>query len=400
VPLPEPATGSSFRVQFTGMRAVTTNDWSSNREVDQPAALAEIGLPGPTVAARSERFDSGCRDDLVSIDGEPVAVRVSGTMDAALARQPLTIATCGASAGPVELDGGDHDVRAVRGDVGGIDLDQLVLRSAAGGAASSATGPLVAEAVAADADAGGAVAAAPRVTVVHEGQDNVEVEVSSARAGEPFWLVLGQSFNDGWTASIDGERITDPELVDGFANGWQVVPDAESFVVDLRFAPQRRVDFAVAVSAVAAAACLALTIRRPRSAIIAPSALAEPYSKVLAFRYEGALPTMRTAVLTGVGVGLLAFVVAGPAIGAVVGIASGLGARHEAFRRWLLLGSPLALGVAALYVLYIQVRHGPGPGFEWPIEMDRVHPFGWLAILLVVADVIVDRVWQARRTDT
>jgi hypothetical protein len=29
-----------------------------------------------------------------------------------------------------------------------------------------------------------------------------------------------------------------------------------------------------------------------------------------------------------------------------------------------------------------------------------VHPFGWLAILLLVADVIVDRVWQARRTDT
>ena len=69
VPLPEPATGSSFRVQFTGMRAVTTNDWSSNREVDQPAALAEIGLPGPTVAARPDRFDSGCRDDLLSIDG-------------------------------------------------------------------------------------------------------------------------------------------------------------------------------------------------------------------------------------------------------------------------------------------------------------------------------------------
>jgi arabinofuranan 3-O-arabinosyltransferase len=238
------------------------------------------------------------------------------------------------------------------------------------------------------------------VTVVHEGQDQVEVEVSGATPGEPFWLVLGQSFNDGWTASIDGERIADPELVDGFANGWQVVPDAKSFVVDVRFTPQRRVDLAIAVSAVAAAVCLMLTIRRPRAAVIAPSSLAEPYSKVLAFRYEGALPTMRTAVLTGVGVGLLAFVVAGPAVGAVVGTAAGLGARHEAFRRWLLLGSPLALGVAALYVLYIQVRHGPAPGFEWPIEMDRVHPFGWLAILLVVADVIVDRVWQARRTDT
>jgi arabinofuranan 3-O-arabinosyltransferase len=402
VTLPEPATGSSFRVQFTGMRAVTTKDWTTNRDVDQPAALAEIGLPGPTVAARLDRFDSGCRDDLLSVDGEPVAVRVSGTMDAALARQPLTTATCGASAGPVELDGGDHDVRAVRGDLQGIDLDQLVLRSAAGGAASAATGPLVAEATAAgDEAAVDGAAAAPRVSVAQDGQDDhVEVEVSGATAGEPFWLVLGQSFNDGWTASIEGQRIADPQLVDGFANGWQIVPDAESFVVDLRFAPQRRVDIAVAVSAVAAAACLALTIRRPRSAIIAPSALAEPYSRVLAFRYEGALPTMRTAVLTGVGVGLLAYVVAGPAVGAVVGIASGLGARHETFRRWLLLGSPLALGVAALYVLYIQVRHGPEPGFEWPIEMDRVHPFGWLAILLVVADVIVDRVWQARRTDT
>jgi arabinofuranan 3-O-arabinosyltransferase len=398
VPLPEPATGSTFRVWFTGMRAVTTNDWSSNRAVDQPAALAEIGLPGPTVAARPATFDSGCRDDLLSVDGEIVAVRVTGRMDAALARQPLAIATCGDSAGPVELDGGDHDVRSIAGDLLGIDLDQLVLRSAAGGAPSSATEPLVAEASAARPD--DEVAATPRVTVVHDGRDQVEVEVSGATPGEPFWLVLGQSFNDGWSASIDGEGIGDPELVDGLANGWQVVPDTESFVVDMRFAPQRRVDLAIAVSALAAAVCLLLTIRRPRSAIIAPSALAEPYSKVLAFRYEGALPTMRTAVLTGLGVGLLGFVVAGPAVGLVVGGAAGLGSRHETFRRWLLLASPLALGVAALYVLYIQVRHAPGPGLEWPIEVDRVHPFGWLAILLVVADVIVDRVWQARRTDT
>jgi arabinofuranan 3-O-arabinosyltransferase len=398
VPLPEPATGSTFRLRFTGVRAVTTNDWSSNGPVDQPAALAEIGLAGPTVPARPATFDSGCRDDLLSVDGDPIAVRVTGRIDAALAHKPLAISTCGDSAGALELDGGDHDVRAARGDLLAIDLDRLVLRSAAGGTASPATGPLVAEASAARAD--GEADAVPRVTVADEGQDRVEVEVSGATPGKPFWLVLGQSFNDGWTAGIGGQGLGDPELVDGFANGWQVVPDDESFVVDLRFAPQRRVDLAIVVSVLAVAACLLLTIRRPRPAIIAPSAMAEPYSKVLAFRYDGALPTIRTAVLTGVGVGLLGFVVAGPAVGLVVGGAAGLGARHETFRRWLLLASPLALGVAALYVLYIQVRHGPAPGFEWPIEMDRVHPFGWLAILLVVADVIVDRVWQARRTDT
>ena len=164
VPLPEPATGSTFRVGLTGMRAVTTNDWATNRALDQPAALAEIGLPGPTVPARPDAFDSGCRDDVLSVDGEPVAVRVTGSTNAALTRQPLAIATCGNSAGPVELDGGDHDVRATSGDLLAIDLDQLVLRSAAGGAASPATGPLVAEASASRPD--DEVAASPRVSVV------------------------------------------------------------------------------------------------------------------------------------------------------------------------------------------------------------------------------------------
>ena len=93
----------------------------------------------------------------------------------------------------------------------------------------------------------------------------------------------------------------------------------------------------------------------------APSSLAEPYSSVLAFRYDGALPTRRTGLWTGVGVGLLGLVLAGPVVGLVIGLAAGLGARHEAFRRYLLLGSPVALAVCALYVLYIQARWSPPP---------------------------------------
>ncbi|MGH9112186.1 MAG: hypothetical protein ACRDZN_07815, partial [Acidimicrobiales bacterium] len=259
-------------------------------------------------------------------------------------------------------------------------------------------------AASAGGDAGGtgdgSAAAAPAVTMTDDGHDHVVVEVSGATPGEPFWLVLGQSYNEGWGASIDGEELGDPELVDGFANGWQVVPDAESFVVEMRFAPQQRVNLAMVVSVVAAAACLLLCIRRPRPAVLAPSALAEPYASVLAFRYDGALPSIRTAVVTGAGLGLVSYALAGPVVGLGIGLAAGIGARHETFRRWLLLASPVALGLAGLYVLYIQLRHSPMPSFEWPIEMDRVHPLGWAAVLLLVADVIVDRVWQARRTDT
>ena len=218
-------------------------------------------------------------------------------------------------------------------------------------------------------------------------------------AGEPFWLVLGQSNNPGWTADVGGESLGEPQLVDGFANGWLVTPDKASFTVDMHFAPQRRVDLALVVSVVAALACLLLLIRRPRAIVQPPSSLAEPYSSVLAYRYDGALPSRRIAIWTGVGVGLLSWLLAGPVVGLAIGVAAGIGARHETFRRYLLLASPVALGVCALYVLYVQTRWRPTPSFDWPIEMKRVHPIGWAAVLLLVADVIVDRVWQARRSD-
>ena len=38
------------------------------------------------------------------------------------------------------------------------------------------------------------------------------------------------------------------------------------------------------------------------------------------------------------------------------------------------------------------------PSFDWPIEMRRPHPIGWMAVLALVADAVVDRVWQSRRT--
>ena len=87
--------------------------------------------------------------------------------------------------------------------------------------------------------------ASPTVAITDDDHDRATVEVSGATPGEPFWLVLGQSHNPGWTATVAGEALGEPLLVDGFANGWLVTPDAESFAVEMRFAPQRRVDIAI-----------------------------------------------------------------------------------------------------------------------------------------------------------
>ncbi len=392
--LPQAVTGSTFRLRLTGVRPVTTNDWVSDNEIDQPAAIAEIGLPAEPVPALPETFDSGCRIDLVAFDGEPLPVRVTGATADLMAGRPLPLRVCGDA--PVSLTEGDHEIDTAEGRDAGLDVDRLVLRSSAGGGASALDGSTLTQ----QATAGTERRPEPAVEVVADDHDRARVEVTGATVGEPFWLVLGQSHNVGWTATADGEDLGEPVLVDGFANGWLVTPTSSSFEVDLRFAPQQRVDIAIIVSAAAALVCLALLIRRPRTVVDAPSSLAEPYSSVLAYRYDGALPTRRLAIWTGLGVGLLGLVLAGPGVGLVLGVVSGIGARHEAFRRYLLLASPLALALCAAYVIYIQVRWAPTPSFEWPIEMKRPHPLGWLAVLLLVADVIVDRVWQSRRTDT
>jgi arabinofuranan 3-O-arabinosyltransferase len=398
--LSKPVSGSHIRLQINGVHPVKTHDWVSDNKIQQPAAIAEVGLPGPKVPKPPTTFDTGCRADLLFVDGSPVPVRVTGSVADALAGKPLAIATCRGS-GTIAMAKGEHQIGTARGEDVGLDVDRLVLRSSAGGAAAPGdAGTLVAQAAGARGAAATAAATrGPEVKVLDDGHDHTTVAVTGATPGQPFWLVLGQSNNPGWTATVDGHALGEPSLVDGFANGWLVTPSASSFHVKMAFAPQKRVDIAILISLVAALACLVLAFRRPRPVVNAPSSMAEPYSSVLAFRYDGALPPRRVAYWVGIGVGLLGWIVAGPVVGIVLGVAAGVGARHETFRRYLLLASPVALGLCALYVLYIQARWRPTPSFDWPIEMRRVHPLGWLAVLVLVADVVVDRVWQARRSD-
>ena len=89
----------------------------------------------------------------------------------------------------------------------------------------------------------------------------------SARAS---WLVLGQSYNDGWTASTDTGGLGPQLLVNGYANGWQLPAHEGPLVVHLRWTPQRVVDIAVGLSAVATALVLVLAFGffpRPRRSI-------------------------------------------------------------------------------------------------------------------------------------
>ncbi len=95
VDLPTAVTGQTLRFTVTGARVVQEKDWYSNGNSQAPVAIAELGIPGETMAAAPATFDSGCRSDLLTVDGHAVPVRITGSTADAIARKELTLSPCG-----------------------------------------------------------------------------------------------------------------------------------------------------------------------------------------------------------------------------------------------------------------------------------------------------------------
>ena len=216
-------------------------DWYSGLPVDLPVGLVEIdGLPVPAIDLF---LQDSCRDDLLMLDGEPVAVRVVGPVEDAVARKPLSIEPCGL---PVRLEAGEHHLETTPGRLTGIDIDRLVLRS------GTAVSPVVSELL-------------PHVAVLDWNRTSRDLEISAQ--GSPFWLVLGESFSEGWQLSSDDATVDPaPVLIDGFANGWLIDPAGHEggLALHLEWTPQRLVRIGLAVSLLTALACLFLVRMGPR----------------------------------------------------------------------------------------------------------------------------------------
>jgi arabinofuranan 3-O-arabinosyltransferase len=83
--------------------------------------------------------------------------------------------------------------------------------------------------------------------------EGVRVEFDS-----PGWLVLGQSYSEGWRASCDGRSLGEPVPINGYANGWRAPAGCRD--VEFEFAPQKGVRAGYAISGVVCALLLALLL--------------------------------------------------------------------------------------------------------------------------------------------
>jgi arabinofuranan 3-O-arabinosyltransferase len=391
-------TGRTFKITFGETRNVTTIDWYGERPIALPIGVAEVGIPGFTIDPPDDQFDSGCRADLISIDGEPVPVRVHGSTADAVARRQLAVEPCGGEGldgADLALTAGEHVLTTTPGLESGIDIDAVALTSAAGGdaldpAAWTDVPPRT----------------APTLAVTADGAVSATVTVDDLT--EDAWLVLGQSHSEGWTASVEGgEDLGSPTLVDGFANGWRL--DADDLgpgpvTIHLEWAPQRVIWWAIGLSVVGVVACLAVVAvslvrgrrhrdrpRRPRPPDLVPST--DPIEAARAVR------TGRAAVVAGAA-GLLSLVVVPPPGWPAVVVAALVFVTLRARVHPRLLGwcaAACMAGVSAYYVLS-QLKNRYPPDFAWPKEFDAAHAFGMVVVLLVLADAAIAAARTSRAT--
>jgi hypothetical protein len=384
-----PLTGSDVRITVTNVRPVTTLDYNERQPSTMPVAIAEVGLPGVQRAAMLPQLPAVCRDDALTLDGTAMPVTLTGSSADAVAGKPVDLAPCAgsAAAGGVDLSKGDHVVRSAQGTNTGIDVDGLVLGSEAHGAPMGLGpgGQLPTSVVQTDATVG----AQPRVKVDDQSSTKIHLTVSGARKGTPFWLVLGESNNAGWQATVDGSDAGGSTLVDGYANGWLVHPSTGTFQVTLKWTPQEKVWIALAISALALLICLVLAFRRAK---VAPpddeeDAPAELTSPLIA---SGIRPDTTRVVVGALAVAVVGTLLASWWVGLVAGGLVALVALVPRLRGIITLGAPIALALCALYVIVQQQRHHYPPDLDWPPQFTKINQIAWLAVILLLADVVVE----------
>ncbi|GAC1543746.1 MAG: hypothetical protein NVS3B12_32330 [Acidimicrobiales bacterium] len=418
-----PVSGTTIRVTIVGVRDVKTINYFSQVTQPLPMAIAELAVPGiPQPPARAAALPPACRRGLLMVDGAPLPGRGSGTSDAQRGAG-LDVSLCPGTPA-IQLGPGSHDVRTTPGRDSGIDVDRLLFASERGGSPLAlsplaSSGPEATTAGPAGASAGALSrpSSSPRSTVdlgtvrvLRKGTTSMRVQVTPPATGES-WLVLGQSDNRGWTATVhrDGRRaalgLGSSRLVDGYANGW-IIPASLGrmpLTVDLVWRPQRTVNLALAASAIALVVCLFLAFAPARRRTWewappsdGPSLPAHPQARSPLWAV-GRVLSRRAGVMVVVGAALISAVVIGPWAGLGVAVPVAVAVARPRWRGLISIGPLALLAACAVYVVQLQYRYRFPAKIEWPDHFDRIALLPWMAVAWVVVDTVVDLLRSRRR---
>jgi arabinofuranan 3-O-arabinosyltransferase len=244
----------------------------------------------------------------------------------------------------------------------------------------------------------------PEVEVESSGRTKTKVRVTGAT--EPFWLVMGQSNNAGWRATVDGDERGESTLIEGYANGWLVRPGPSGDAIEatIEWIPQRTVNRAIALSILGALACIGILIgaairrRRRRGDDSVTAVKAEDDEAVLASplvargRNPGWVGTTVTTLLALV----VGSIIVNPVVGVAFAIVVLLVLIKPRLRVLLSLAPAFFLAGCAAYIAAKQFHTKLPPTFEWPTFFWQVRTLGWMSILFLAGDALVEIVRRPR----
>lgn len=416
-----PLAGSTFRFSIAGFRAVTTRNWYSERPIVLPVGIAEMGVPGIHVTPENPSLPipAVCRSDLLRIDGKPVSLEITGRVGTAEHSGGLSVRGCGKDAGGITLGPGQHALLAADGHRTGFNIDRLLLDSAPAG------GPEPLSAGGRSRPVAGTIGAgrlpAPATVLSSSGPDSARLVLHHVVKGRPFFLVLGESYNRGWSASLAGHNLGPPLLLDGYANGWYVDPARSgTLVASLTFAPEHLVAAGIGISAGFMLICLLLAFLPERARLAlrrrfgraarhrpgpAPQASADG-PRLLGAGRGGGLGLRRAlswAVLTGALAYVVCPVEAAPWAGLGVFVLTAIGAIRPRLSYLAGIAGFLLVAAAGGLVVAHQLVDHPRPGSIWPVQTETAGVIAFAGVLLVLADCVSEalrrRAGPARKED-
>ncbi len=320
--------------------------------------------------------------------------------------------------GGITLSAGSHVIQTSARLPSGWSIDQLWLGSGANGdpAPISGTGLSSSGSASATGTGGTSSAVAPtdagqQPSLRLDSQNRTSWRVTVDGHGQPFWLVLGQSFSSGWTATLpDGHSLGPARLVDGYATGWYVPAGRVqgSTVITMTWTPQRVVWAAITVSAAALLVSVLVAVwperwtfwrRRRRGGAarreggrrrdLAPRGSSpSPASWRAVMARGGTRPSLLAIALTSVGWGVVVGAVSRPAIGLVAALAVAAGCWWSGGRLGIRIAALVALVAVAGYDVEQQWAHRYYPDINWPGNLSSANDLAWLALALVGSDLV------------
>jgi len=372
--------GGAIDLTVTATNGATTTDRRFADRVTLPVGISEITGDGIAATSLPEKFDSGCRSDLITIDGSPIPVRLSGQMLALLSDHDARVDLCGSS--QVTVGGGEHFINTLNGLLTGADINQIVLRSTSittaqpapiGDPSATPTGLL----------------AAPTVQILNSTRTTRTISVGACPRG--CWLVFGEGYNLGWGASVAGKPLGTQQVVDGGFNGWLLPPSAATQTVNLVWAGQNSVNLGLLLSGLGIALCLALIVFDRRRT--APADVFEP-------RFTALWNHRSTQPLLGLARSSIISISIATVVGALV-IAPkwGLFCGFIAFTCCIPLRRPQLVGPAAfcvaMYIAVVMVHrvraYHPFPNGGWPGVFEDMNRPALAVIVLLLASISTRR---------